>query len=63
MAKLHQTPGAGERHDEKGQEALRSEDRSEKQARGFPPGSRFSRRARAHGAALLHELGGASVYP
>ena len=39
------------------------EDRSEKQARGFPPRPRFSRRARADGAALLHELGGASVYP
>ena len=63
MAKLYETPRTGERYDEKRPEALRGEDRSEKQARGFPPRPRFSRRARADGAALLHELGGASVYP
>jgi len=63
MAKLYETPRAGERHDEKGPDALRGEGRSEEQARRFPPGSRFSRRARADGAALLHELGGASVHP
>ena len=63
MAKLYETPRAGEHHDEKGPEALRGEGRSEKQARRFPLGSRFSRRACANRAALLHELGGASVHP
>ena len=63
MAKLYETPRAGEHHDERGPDALRGEDRSEKQARGFSPRSRFSRWARADGTALLHELGGASVHP
>jgi len=33
MAKLYETPRTGERYDEKRPEALRGEDRSEKQAR------------------------------
>jgi len=46
MAKLFETLAAGERHDERGMEALGGEDRSEKQARGFPPRSRFFQQAK-----------------
>ena len=53
---------SGRRRGEGGQEPALDTHRGEEQAGRFAPRARLSRRARAHGAALLHQLGGPAVH-